>query len=143
AGLVLMLVVMLPYDLMVLAFARDQMMGDLKSFTAPLHSDAAALFAAVMVVGAPLSEELLFRGFLLGALAQSRLRFGGAALLSTVAWTALHIGYSVLGLVEVYIAGLLFSWLLWRTGNLWVPIVCHGIYNTVMLALVWLLPLAV
>ena len=86
-----------------------------------------------IVVGAPLSEELLFRGFLLSALAQSRLGYFGAALLTTLGWTVLHAGYSGLGLIEVFLAGLLFSWLLWRTGNLWVPIACHAFYNGIVL----------
>lgn len=141
AGLALMILVMLPYNVAVLTLAREQVADDLRSFSAPLRSDAAVLFALIVGVGAPLSEELLFRGFLLGALAQSRLGFRGAALVSTLAWTVLHAGYSSLGLIEVYVAGLIFSWLLWRTGNLWVPIICHGIYNSAMLALVWLLPI--
>jgi hypothetical protein len=89
-----------------------------------------------MAVGAPLSEELLFRGFLLGALAQTQLGFIGAALLSTVAWTALHPGYSLVGLLDVLANGLLFCWLLWRTGSLRVPLLCHAAYNgSIVLAL--------
>jgi membrane protease YdiL (CAAX protease family) len=142
AGLAVMVLVMLPYNVVVVTLAREQVADDLRAFTAPLHSEVAILFALIIAVGAPLSEELLFRGFLLGALAQSRLGFAGAALVSTLAWTALHAGYSSLGLIEVYVAGLIFSWLLWRTGNLWVPIICHGIYNSAMLWIVWLLPFA-
>jgi membrane protease YdiL (CAAX protease family) len=41
----------------------------------------------------------------------------------------LHAGYSAVGLVEVFSIGLIFSWLLWRTGSLWVPIFCHAVYN--------------
>jgi membrane protease YdiL (CAAX protease family) len=84
-------------------------------------------------IGAPLSEELLFRGFLLSALAQTRLRFWGAAVVSTLAWAVLHAGYSAVGLAEVFAIGLLFSWLLWRTGSLRVPIVCHALYNCLIL----------
>jgi membrane protease YdiL (CAAX protease family) len=142
AALLVMLILMLPYNVLVLTFAREQVVGDLKALTGPLDSNAAVLFAIVIGVGAPLSEELLFRGFLLGALSKSRLGFAGAALVSTLGWTALHAGYSFLGLFEVAVAGLIFSWLLWRTGNLWVPIVCHGVYNTAMLLLVWLLRLS-
>jgi len=41
-------------------------------------------------------------------------------------------GYSIAGLVEVSLIGLLFSWLLWRTGSLRVPIFCHALYNTLI-----------
>ncbi len=99
------------------------------------------LLLIVAVIGAPLSEELLFRGFLQSALAQSRLGFWGAALITNTAWAALHAGYTLTGLVDVFIAGLLFSWVLWRSGSLWVPIVCHGLYNGLIFAVLWVLPL--
>jgi membrane protease YdiL (CAAX protease family) len=137
AAVVLMFLLQLAYNAVVLPFARDTVMEDVKPFLEPLRSDAAPLFVLAISVGAPVSEELLFRGFLQSALAQTRLGYFGAALLTTLGWTALHAGYSGLGLVEVFIAGLFFSWLLWRTGNLWVPIVCHAVYNsTVLVALI-------
>jgi membrane protease YdiL (CAAX protease family) len=91
------------------------------------------LVAAVVAVGAPLAEELVFRGFLLSALARTPLGFWGAALLANLPWTALHWGYSTVGLLEVFVIGLFFSWLLWRSGSLRVPIVCHAIFNGLVL----------
>jgi membrane protease YdiL (CAAX protease family) len=136
AAILLMFIVQAAYNAVVLPFAHDTMLDDAKPFLGPLNSDAVWLFALAIVIGAPLSEELLFRGFLLSALAQTRLGFFGAALVSTLGWTLLHAGYSGLGLAEVFVAGLFFSWLLWRTGNLWVPIVAHAFYNgVVMIAL--------
>ena len=82
-----------------------------------------------------------FRGFLQSALAQTRLGFWGAALITNTAWTALHAGYTLTGLVDVFVAGLLFSWVLWRSGSLWVPIVCHAFYNGLIFAVLWVLPL--
>ena len=99
------------------------------------------LMLLVAVIGAPLSEELLFRGFLQSALDQSRLGFWGAALITNTAWAALHAGYTLTGLVDVFIAGALFSWVLWRTGSLWVPIVCHGLYNGLIFAVLWVMPM--
>ena len=81
-------------------------------------------------VGAPLSEELLFRGFLLSALAQSRLGYSGARAAHDARLDGASCRLLRLGLIEVFLAGLLFSWLLWRTGNLWVPIACHAFYNS-------------
>ena len=85
------------------------------------------LLAAVVL--APLWEELTFRGFLLSALAQSRLGFRGAALVTNSAWTALHWNYSAAGLTAVFTAGTVLTWLLWRTGSIRVPIAAHGIAN--------------
>jgi membrane protease YdiL (CAAX protease family) len=115
---------------------KHDMLTDLRPFVGPVTGPYWPLAVAVLGLGAPLSEELLFRGFLLGALAKSRLGFLGAALVSTALWTALHAGYSLIGLAEVFSIGLLLSWLLWRTGSLWVTIFCHGLYNSlVVLAL--------
>lgn len=93
-------------------------------------------------VGAPLSEELLFRGFLLTALASGRPGFAWAATIVTLAWTLLHWGYSPVGLAEVAIIGLYLSWTLWRTGSLLVPLFCHALYNTCLFMLLRWWPLA-
>lgn len=110
-------------------FIEHDMLADLRPFVGLVTGPDWPLAAAVLGIGAPLSEELLFRGFLLGALAQSRLGFRGAALVSSALWTTLHIGYSLVGLAEVLAIGLFLSWLLWRTGSLRVTIFCHGLYN--------------
>lgn len=91
-------------------------------------------------IGAPLSEELLFRGFVLSALSATRLGYWIAAAIVTLAWTMLHWGYSPVGLAEVFVIGIYFSWLLWRTGSLWVPLACHAIYNTSLLMVLRSLP---
>ena len=142
AAVVLMFALQMTYHIVVLPFARDTVMEDVKPFLEPLQSDAFWLFALAIVVGAPLSEELLFRGFLLSSLAQTRLGYFGATLATTLGWTVLHAGYSGLGLVEVFLAGLFFSWLLWRTGNLWVPLVCHAFYNAVVLVALLFVPVS-
>ena len=105
---------------------------DLRPFVDLARGQDWAIAAAVIGIGAPLSEELLFRGFLLSALAQSRLGFWGAAVVSSGIWTSLHAGYSAAGIFEVFMVGLFFSWLLWRTGSLRVPIFCHAVYNSLI-----------
>jgi uncharacterized protein len=114
--------------------------ADLRPFVR-LFGEQWALALLVVGVGAPLSEELLFRGFLLSALARSRLGFAGGAMFTTGLWTALHAGYSLAGIVEVFTIGLFFSWLLWRTGSLRVPIFCHGLYNALIVLVLRHVPL--
>ncbi len=114
--------------------------GDLKPFYEMMHSGAGIWLALAGVIGAPFSEEFLFRGFLLGALAQSPVGFLGGVLITNVAWTMLHAQYSIVGLGEVFLVGLIQSWLLWRTGSLWVPIICHGFYNGLILLALFLFP---
>jgi CAAX protease family protein len=88
-----------------------------------------------------LSEELLFRGFLLAALAGSAVGFWPGALIVTGLWTVLHAGYSPAGIVEVFLIGLYFSWLLWRTGSLRVAIFCHAFYNSLVVLALRYVPL--
>jgi membrane protease YdiL (CAAX protease family) len=114
------------------ALLRHDVLTDLRPFVGPVTGPDWPLAAVVLGIGAPLSEELLFRGFLLGALARTRLGFWGAAVVSALGWTALHAGYSLAGLVEVFAIGMLLSWLLWRTGSLRVTIFCHALYNSLI-----------
>jgi membrane protease YdiL (CAAX protease family) len=106
--------------------------GDLRVFKEMLQGSTAIPALLVIGIGAPLSEELLFRGFLFSGLAKSRLGLTGTAVLTAVLWTSLHYGYSIFGLLEILFIGLYFAWLLIRTGSVWVTIFCHAVYNTLI-----------
>lgn len=115
------------------------LLADLELYRRALGSPARGWVIGAIAIGAPVSEELLFRGLLLPALAATRLGFVPAAVLSTLAWAGLHFTYSWAGLAEVALAGLVLCWAWRRSGSLWVPIACHAVYNgTILLALlVW------
>jgi uncharacterized protein len=115
--------------------------ADLRPMQSLLAGREWVLALLVVGVGAPLAEELLFRGFLLSALAASRLGYAGAALVTSALWTALHLGYSGGGLSEVFLVGLFFSWLVWRTGSLRVAIFCHALYNSLIVVVLRYVPL--
>lgn len=107
----------------------ERVVRDLTLYADLIRSPAWPLAVFVIVVGAPVMEELMFRGFLFPALASSRLGTGRAAVVTSAGWAALHAGYSVAGLVEVFLVGLYFVWLLVKTGSLRVPVFCHAAYN--------------
>lgn len=111
----------------------DQMASDLEQFRQIARAPAFGLTAMAVGLGASFSEELLFRGLLLAPLAGTRLGYWPAAVVATLAWTLLHLNFSWLGLVEVFLFGLYFSWLLWRSGSLWPAIICHSVYNSGLL----------
>jgi hypothetical protein len=67
--------------------------------------------------------------------------FALAALFSTAAWTLMHLGYSLIGLAEVFLIGLYFCWLMWRFGNLWLTIALHAFYNGMQMVVLMLVPL--
>lgn len=113
-------------------------MGDLTVYSGLIRSDAWWLAVLVIVVGAPVMEELMFRGFLFPALARGPFGVVGAVLTTSAAWSALHAGYSVMGLLEVFAVGLYFAYVLVRTGSLRVPMFCHAAYNASALVLLLL-----
>lgn len=85
-------------------------------------------FPAV-TIGAPLAEELVFRGQLFAALARSRAGFSGATLITSTLWSMLHITEPWLAVAIIFMMGLALGALLIRFGSLWVTMACHGIWN--------------
>lgn len=104
---------------------------DLRPFVEMLRSPHGWLLFPIVTIGAPLSEELLFRGFLFAALCRSPAGPIGAAVLTSAAWASVH-AYSIAGVVQVFVIGLVFAWMVLRTGSLRVPIVLHAVYNLVL-----------
>ena len=84
---------------------------------------------AMLVIGAPLFEELWFRGFLFTALARSRLGVAGAASVSSGLWALMHLGYPLQVLLLVFLIGLMLTWLVLRTASLWPAVFAHALYN--------------
>lgn len=109
--------------------------NDIKMFETMLQSRWSWLAIVMVSIGAPLSEELLCRGFLFSALAKSRLGTLGAALITSAGFASVHL-YSPIGMIQVFVIGLLFAWVLIRTGSLRVTMVCHALFNTLQTALV-------
>lgn len=138
-GLAGLAAIIAPYNLLIWLVWPAEFAADLRPFWDMARSPAVWLAAIVIVLGAPLSEELLFRGFLLPALTKTRLGLAGAAMISSVGWTALH-SYSLFGTIEILVIGAYFAWLMFRFGNLWLPIAVHAFYNGAQLAALALWP---
>jgi membrane protease YdiL (CAAX protease family) len=118
---------------------RTQFVADLKTFAPLLQSEAWPVAVLSVAIGAPVAEEFLFRGLLLGWLLQRGVPFWTAAVATTIMWTLLHLGYSVVGLIEVFLAGLLLSWVFWLTRSVWLPIMVHATYNMTALVVMFTL----
>lgn len=115
-----------------------RVIGDLTLYSDLVRSNAWWLAVLVIVLGAPMMEEIMFRGFLFPALARGPFGRVGAAVATAAAWSALHAGYSFMGLLEVFAVGLYFAWLLVWSGSLRVPMFCHAAYNASALAVLLL-----
>lgn len=116
------------------AFDQGASKGDIALYKDMMKSEWWWLAFIIVGIGAPLSEELLCRGFLFSALANSRFGTTGAAIITSLGFAVAH-PYSLIGVLQVFFIGMLFSWVLVRTGSLRVTMVCHALYNTLMATL--------
>ena len=87
------------------------------------------LLAVAFCIAAPVSEELFARGFLYRGWSESFLRPPGAIVLSSLAWTSLHLQYDWFFFGEVFSIGLLFGYLRYRFNSTWLTIFLHGLNN--------------
>lgn len=96
------------------------------------HGPWVVLLAAVLVVGAPVVEELFFRGLVMRALTR---RFGPAWGLwgAAVAFGVAH--FELLQFPALVIVGAVFGWLAQRSGRLGPAIWSHAAFNGVVVVL--------
>lgn len=84
------------------------------------------LFAIVIV--APAGEEIAFRGFLYrGLVRQGNERL--AILVIALAWALLHIQYDLLGMAQIFLAGIVLGWFRWASGSTLLTIIMHVLIN--------------
>ena len=81
------------------------------------------------VVTAPVFEELVFRGLLLGFLLARGWNPWLAVAVSSAAFAGIHSQYYLPGLLSVFIGGLLFGWLRILSKGLAAPILAHSLMN--------------
>jgi len=100
---------------------------------------AALMLLFAFSVAAPMSEEVLARGFLYRGWSASFLRVPGAILLSSLLWTVVHLQYDLYFLAEVFSIGLWFGYMRHRSSSLWLTIVLHALNNlTAVVLTMWL-----
>lgn len=88
--------------------------------------------ALVLVIGAPLLEELIFRGYLFKAWRHSRLGLSGTLLLTSVLFTALHLSqYNWTYLSMIFALSLILGLAREKSGSVWVPLAIHAANNLV------------
>jgi uncharacterized protein len=85
------------------------------------------LFVAI-VVFAPVGEEIAFRGFLYRGWALPGREMLAIAVIALI-WALLHIQYDWLGMVQVFVIGLMLGWFRWASGSTTLAILMHGLIN--------------
>jgi membrane protease YdiL (CAAX protease family) len=81
----------------------------------------------------PLQEELLFRGFFFRGFVPA---FGvwPTIILTSTVWAFTHMQYQWFFVGEIFVLGLVFGWLRWRSGSTLLTIVLHAAVNGMALA---------
>ncbi len=129
-GLAALVALVMGWDLVSRALGREVQPGFMGDVLKSAQAEGSVwLLVIAFCVAAPISEELLARGFLYRGWSESFLRVPGAILLSSLAWTALHMQYNWFFFGEIFSIGLLLGYLRYRSNSLWLTIVLHGLNN--------------
>lgn len=90
------------------------------------------LMLAMLLVGAPLVEEFVFRGFMFRGIAASRVGGAGAVVLTTLLWAAIHgLQYDWFALVYLALFGTILGMARLKTGSVVTPLILHMANNAV------------
>ena len=82
-----------------------------------------------IIVAAPVGEELLFRGFMFrGFVHEPRDALPGILVIALI-WSMLHVQYDWFGTAQVFVIGVLFGFVRWRTGSTTLVILLHMLLN--------------
>jgi len=84
-----------------------------------------------LVIVAPLTEEIFFRGFLFKGIESSKMGPVGAIIITSLAWAVMHSQYDVYGMVSIFIGGLLLGFARVKSNSIYPPIVMHIIQNII------------
>jgi membrane protease YdiL (CAAX protease family) len=88
---------------------------------------AVSVFALMVMIGAPVVEELFFRGLFFGALRKRGLGTVMTVLITAVLFAGFH--FEPLRLLVLLPTGLLLGWVRAKTGSTGASMVAHGIVN--------------
>lgn len=84
-----------------------------------------------VVVAAPLSEEIFFRGFLFKGIENSRIGPTGALIITSLFWSVAHTQYDAYGMVSLFVGGLLLGWARLKSNSIYIPLAMHMLWNII------------
>ena len=111
-------------------YVKDNFGGDLQPTVQMIRETKdigliAAMFSAA-VIGAPIAEEIIFRGYLY-PVAKKYTSQWFAIVFTGVLFGVVHM--NLMGLPTLALMGVILAILYERTGSLWAPIICHMAFN--------------
>jgi uncharacterized protein len=88
------------------------------------------VFWLAIVVFGPFFEEILFRGFLFVGLIRSGLGITGTIVVTGLVFALLHASqYGAAIIAQIFVLGIIFGIVRWKTDSLWSTIFLHGLWN--------------
>jgi CAAX protease family protein len=77
----------------------------------------------VIVIVAPVFEEIIFRGFIFEGILNSKLGKIGAVLITSIIWAVIHIQYDIFGISSIFVLGIILGMTKLKTNSI---IYCIG-----------------
>ena len=121
------------FGVMILGGVFSQLMGEAETHESMVEmantTDLPVLLFLGVAIGAPLTEEFIFRGLLFRGWRESPLGLWGTLVVTSALWTAMHGQYGWVQLVVLFTLGIVFGLARQRTGSVWVPVGMHFFNN--------------
>jgi len=95
-----------------------------------------ALFWMAVVVFGPFFEEVLFRGFLFEGFRHTRIGIAGTVVLTSLVWAGFHLQYGLFEIATIFVLGVIFGIVRYKTGSLWPPMIMHAFNNLMAVLLI-------
>jgi membrane protease YdiL (CAAX protease family) len=133
----LLVATLIVFELLGMLFGRSGIPRFINDAYATMHP-VWPLWLAIVILG-PLSEELLFRGFLLKGFAASFMGPIAAVVLTSGLWAGIHTQYDPYDMANIFCDGLLLGAARLMTGSLLVPLLLHALVNLLVMVEVALL----
>ncbi|MDE6484824.1 MAG: CPBP family intramembrane metalloprotease [Duncaniella sp.] len=101
-------------------------------------TSTADLIMGILIIGifAGVSEELFFRGALLGCMIHSRMNKHLAIWITAIVFSLFHLQFY--GFFPRVLLGAYFGYIVWWTGSVWVSAIIHAFNNSVIVAAEWM-----
>jgi membrane protease YdiL (CAAX protease family) len=117
-------------DLLTLLLGRDVVPSFMvEAYKSARIGGSLVIFFLAVVIVAPISEELAFRGFIFRGLSASWLGVSGTLIATSAAWASMHVQYDAYTLAQIFLIGLLLGWIRWASGSTLLTIMLHMLAN--------------
>ena len=91
------------------------------------------LLISGMVIFGPITEELLFRGYLFKTWSESRIGPYASIVLISLLWAGIHLQYDLYEMSMIFTLGLLLCWARFKTGSIFTSMTLHIFWNLISL----------